>query len=90
MLRFAAALSIGLALFTGAKEGDVVDRAGLLGTCEVVQTPPRNWGEWWACKDGRLSGAADLSTRGCEAMGAAIGFDYWRCPAPLQQDRKTG
>ena len=87
MLRFAAALAIGIALLVGAKEGNVVDRAGLLGTCEHVSTPATSWGEWWACRDGKLADAADLRSKSCVAMGSAAGYDYWRCPAALRQDR---
>ena len=87
MLRLAAATALVLAAFVGAKEAGVVDRAGLLGTCKLVVTPSGNWGEWWACRDGKLADAADLSTRSCERMGFAAGYDYWRCPAPLSQAR---
>lgn len=88
MLRIAAAAAALLALLVGAKEGKVVDRAGLLGTCERVVTPTGNWGEWWACRDGKLADAADLSTRSCERVGAAAGYQYWRCPAPLEQQHE--
>lgn len=87
MLRFAVATAVGLALLVGAKEGGVVDRAGLLGTCKLVATPYGDWGEWWACRDGKLADAADLSTRSCQRIGFAAGYEYWRCPASLSQSR---
>jgi hypothetical protein len=87
MLRFAVITAVALAVLVGAKEGKVVDRANLLGTCERVATPSGNWGEWWACRDGKLAQAADLSTKSCERVGSAGGYDYWRCPASLAQGR---
>ena len=87
MLRFAAVIFVGLAVLVGAKEGRVVDRAGLLGKCEHVATPAGNWGEWWACRDGKLAQASDLSSKSCQRVGAAAGYEYWRCPASIEQGR---
>ncbi len=85
MFRIAAAAAcLAVALSVGKSE-HVLERARLLGTCERVATPAGNWGEWWACRAGRLSGHADLSTRSCERIGTAFGREYWRCPASLTQ-----
>ena len=87
MLRIAITAGLIALSLAVAKDEHVLQRAGLLGTCEHVATPVGNWGEWWACDDGRLSGRADLTTRSCQRLGVAVGREYWRCPESLQQSR---
>ena len=89
MLKLAAATAAVLSLLVTMKESSVVDRAELLGKCERIVTPAGDWGEWWACRDGKLSGAADLSARSCQGLGEAAGYEYWRCPASIAQGHGT-
>jgi hypothetical protein len=86
-LRFAAAATLFLALLVLVKEENVLQRAGLVGSCQQVATPYGNWGEWWACRSGRISGRTDLTKRSCDRIGVARGLEYWRCPATVASSR---
>jgi hypothetical protein len=87
MLKILIAAALVAVSLTVVKDERVLRRAGLLSTCEHVPTPAQSWGEWWACKSGRLSGNADLSSRSCVRVGVAVGREYWRCPESLAQSR---
>lgn len=73
---------IAVAMFV-VKDERVLARIGLLGTCTVVASPEGDAAEWWACRDGKLSGRPDLSLKSCVAQGVRGGREYWRCPAPV-------
>jgi hypothetical protein len=87
MVKLFLAAALASAVVAVAKDDHVMERAGLLSSCAQVTTPSGSWGEWWACRAGRLSGNADLSTRSCVRMGTAAGREYWRCPESLQASR---
>lgn len=75
----------------GLRETGVLDRAGLLGTCETVAASATDGeGEWLACKGGRLSGAPDLSRDSCRKGATRLGVTYWYCPEKLVTDRPGG
>jgi hypothetical protein len=61
------------------KDGRVLRTTGLTGYCRVVQTLPDS-SELAACRAGKLEGRADLSHRGCRAVGFKGPDQYWRCP----------
>jgi hypothetical protein len=67
----------------GLRESGVLDRAGLLGSCETVQTAATVEGEWLGCQGGRLSGAPDLSNDSCRKGATRDGVTYWYCPEKL-------
>jgi hypothetical protein len=71
-----------VALMVGVKDGRILRVAGLTGSCLVVQTTADGT-QLEACKAGKLEGMPDLSGRGCTDVGAAVGREYWKCPAPL-------
>jgi hypothetical protein len=74
------------ALVAGAmyavKDGSVLRRAGLIGSCSAVaaqgsdQTVQR-------CRKGRLEGYPNLEKKACQSMYFSGGYEYWRCLAPL-------
>jgi hypothetical protein len=90
MVKLVFAVALAAAALTVARDGHTLQRAGLLGSCHHVATPAGSWGEWWGCRAGKLTGAADLSTKSCTRMGTAVGLEYWRCPESLEQSRSTG
>jgi hypothetical protein len=65
------------------KQDQVLQRAGLLGSCAVVAPPSGQDGDWHACKEGKLSGAPDLSLNSCTSAGYVGTVQYWRCPAAV-------
>ena len=65
------------------KQDRVLQRSGVLGTCDVVAPPAGQDGDWHACKKGKLSGAPDLSLKSCTNSGYVGVVAYWRCPAPI-------
>jgi hypothetical protein len=65
------------------KQDRVLERAGLLGSCATVAPPAGQDGDWHACKEGKLSGAPDLSLNSCTKAGYVGMVAYWRCPAPV-------
>lgn len=87
MLKILLASLLAAGLIAVAKDDHVLKNAGLLSSCAQVATPAGSWGEWWACRAGKLSGKADLSTRSCQRMGTAAGREYWRCPESLEASR---
>ncbi|MDQ5822203.1 MAG: hypothetical protein M3540_12250 [Actinomycetota bacterium] len=83
MFRFfiVAALIVGAMIVI--KQESLLQRAGLLGSCDAVAPPSGQDGDWHACKDGKLSGAQDLSLKSCTKAGYVGVVAYWRCPAPI-------
>jgi hypothetical protein len=73
---------IAVAMFV-IKQDRVLQRSGLLGSCNAVAPPSGQDGDWHACKDGKLSGAPDLSLNSCTKAGYVGTIAYWRCPAPV-------
>ena len=67
----------------GLRESGVLDRTGLLGTCETVVSAAAEEGEWLACKGGRFSGSPDLSRDSCRKGTTRKGITYWYCPERL-------
>jgi len=86
MIRILATAVLAAALLVVVQGHDLFQRTGLLGTCTQIATPGGSWGEWWACKDGSLTGSSDLTSRSCERMGRRAGHEFWRCPASLAQN----
>lgn len=77
----AAALTVsGVALFHNQ---DVLDRAGLLGSCTPLAAAAPNDGQWLACRPGTLTGYPDLSQDACSRGGMSGEVRYWLCPSSL-------
>jgi hypothetical protein len=65
------------------KDGRVLARAGLLGSCSAVAAPAGDPAAWQECRAGRLEGRPDLSRRSCTSEGVVAEVEYWRCPARI-------
>ena len=79
---FAAAVLV-LAFMLAVKDGRVLSRTGLTGSCSTVQTVS-DGSSWEACRSGRLEGAPDLRNRGCTSRATQGGLQYWLCPAAVE------
>ena len=68
-----------------AKEERWFDRAGVVGSCEVIVAPFGDTGEWWSCSEGFLTGFPRLERDSCDLRGAFVGEEVWRCAIPLKR-----
>jgi hypothetical protein len=71
------------AAMLAVKDGRLLARAGLVGSCSAVAAPAGHSGAWQACKPGRLEGRPDLSSKSCSSEGVVGKLEYWSCPADL-------
>jgi hypothetical protein len=83
MLRILALSLLAIAVMAGIKDGRMLERAGLVGSCTPVATPEGQTGYWHSCKEGRLEGRPDLTRKSCKSIGLVGSLEYWRCPTPL-------
>jgi hypothetical protein len=72
-----------VALMASIKDGRVLRKAGLTGSCSSVTAPAGQTGDWQKCTAGRLEGAPDLSRHGCTSVKALGKSEWWRCPAQI-------
>jgi hypothetical protein len=66
------------------KDGRLLEKAGLTGSCSQIPTPRGQTGFWEACRAGKLEGQPDLGRRSCTHAGASGGVAYWRCPTRIE------
>jgi hypothetical protein len=64
------------------RNGSILRRTGLLGSCEVYATASSGQ-QWEICRPGSLDGAPDLSGNGCISQQSVGRVQYWYCPAPV-------
>jgi hypothetical protein len=83
MLRILAFSLVVIAVMVAIKDGRMLERAGLVGSCAAVATPEGQTGFWHSCKEGRLEGRPDLSRKSCKSLGLVGSVEYWRCPTPI-------
>jgi hypothetical protein len=78
-------------LLVAVSKGSLLERVGLLGSCQAVAAPPGDEAEasWQACRAGRLEGRPDLRRDSCKRAGIAHGLEYWRCPAPVSAGHRA-
>ena len=65
-----------------AKNGWVLRRTGLLGSCAVYATAASG-SQWELCHAGSLDGRPDLAGQGCSAQAPSGRLQYWNCPTPV-------
>lgn len=87
MVKIALIAALIAATMAGVKDGRVLERAGLFGSCSSVPGVASDTGGWMACRSGRLSGYPDLSRDSCKLGGTREEIVYWRCPAALVASR---
>jgi hypothetical protein len=71
-----------LALMVAIKDGRILSKTGLTGSCAVVQTDA-DGSQLEACQAGKLEGLPDLKRQGCKDAGVSGTYAYWRCPAAV-------
>jgi hypothetical protein len=64
------------------KDGRLLHRTGLTGSCAVVQVGA-DGSQLQACREGKLEGRPDLTRQGCKNAGLAGTYQYWRCPSSV-------
>jgi hypothetical protein len=79
-----ATAAIVVALMVVIKDGRLMRKMGLSGSCTAVATPKGQTGHWVKCTSGKLQGAPNLSRQSCSSVSAQGKVEYWRCPAPIQ------
>ncbi len=89
MLKLALLAAVVAAILYGVRHEHVLEDAGLLGSCDVVETAAPAEGQWLACRAGRLTEAPDLSRDACVHAGTRASLEYWRCPAALVASRSA-
>jgi hypothetical protein len=72
----------------GVKDGRLLEKAGLTGSCHVLTTA-QDGTQMTACRPGWLEGAPDLTRHACSQEGGAGAMVYWRCPAPVVSRQGT-
>jgi hypothetical protein len=80
--RIAIVATLTLAVMIGIKDGRVLSKTGLTGSCAVVQVST-DGSQVQACHAGKLEGRPDLTRQGCKAAGRSGTYEYWRCPASV-------
>jgi hypothetical protein len=83
MLRIVVLSLLVIAVMVAIKDGRMLQRAGLVGSCTAVATPEGQTGYWHGCKEGKLEGRPDLTRKSCKSIGLVGSVEYWRCPTPL-------
>jgi len=66
-----------------AQREDLVHEWGVAGSCEGVRAPVDDGNQWYACKEGLLTGYPGLIGDQCRYESRASGYEYWSCPAPV-------
>jgi hypothetical protein len=72
-----------LAVMLLAKDGRLMRKMNLTGSCQAVSTTT-DGSQILACHPGKLEGAPSLSSHGCVIAGASGKLEYWRCDASVQ------
>jgi hypothetical protein len=83
MLRILLVAAAIAGIMFAVKDGRILARTGLLGSCSAVAAPAGDGGAWQACRSGRLEGRPDLSRKSCTSQLVVERLEYWRCPTPI-------
>ncbi len=65
------------------KDGRVLERARLTGSCSAVAAPAGDPAPWQACRSGKLQARPALSRKWCTSQGVVGDLEYRRCAAPV-------
>jgi hypothetical protein len=76
------------ALLVAVSKGGLLERVGLVGSCQEVAAPQHTEGVWQRCRAGKLEGRPDLRRDSCHSAGIYQGLEYWECPERLSVDRR--
>src|SRR5438132_7811955 len=79
-----ALAAVVLALMVVIKDGRLLRKTGLSGSCVTVATPKGQSGSWVKCTSGKLQGAPNLTRQSCKSVETLGKVEYWTCPVNLQ------
>ena len=82
MFRIAAVTVALIALMLAVKDGRVLTRSHVVGSCAKV-ADVADGTNWHRCVRGRLTGAPGLTSAGCWDWGKYQDAELWHCPAEL-------
>ena len=82
MLRIAAVTAALIALMLAVKDGRVLTRSHVVGSCARV-ADVSDGTDWRRCVRGRLTGPPGLTNAGCSDWGTYQEAEFWHCPAEL-------
>lgn len=77
--------AVAVAALVFAQREDVVHTWGIAGSCESVRAPVDDGNQWYACKEGLLTGYPSLIGDQCRFESRASGYEYWSCPAAVSR-----
>jgi hypothetical protein len=66
-----------------AQEQRVFEKWGVTGSCVLVRAPGGDFGAWYKCSEGLMTGYPSLIGDQCTYELRAKGHEYWRCPVRL-------
>jgi hypothetical protein len=86
VLRFALMAGVIAAILAFVQQKEVLQNAGLFGSCSQVATPAGQSGVWHECVPGKLTGTPGLSRGSCTRVKHSAIRDVWRCPTALESN----
>jgi hypothetical protein len=87
VLRFALIAAVLAATLAFVQQRQVLQNAGLLGSCSQIATPVGQHGVWHECVPGKLTGTPGLSRDSCTRIQHNPTQDVWRCPTALESNK---
>jgi hypothetical protein len=87
VLRFAIVAAVIAAGLGFAQQRQVLQHAGLFGSCSEIATPAGQSGVWHECVPGKLTGTPGLSRDSCTRIQHNPTQDVWRCPTALESNK---
>jgi hypothetical protein len=86
VFRFALVAGVIAATLGVVQQKQVLQNAGLFGSCSQVATPVGQSGVWHECVPGKLTGTPGLSRGSCTRVQHGPIRDIWRCPTALESN----
>jgi hypothetical protein len=86
VLRFALLAGVIAATLSVVQQKQVLQNAGLFGSCSQIVTPVGQSGVWHECVPGKLTGTPGLSRGSCTRVKHSAIRDIWRCPTALESN----
>ena len=87
VLRFAVVAAVIAGALGLVQQKQVLQNAGLFGSCSQVATPAGQSGVWQECVFGKFTGILGLSRGLCTRVQHSIARDVWRCPTALESNK---
>jgi hypothetical protein len=83
LVKIVLLVAVAVSLLVVAQRQDLAHEWGVAGSCEGVRSPVDDGNQWYACKEGLLTGYPSLVGDQCRYEQRAAGYEYWSCPAPV-------